>query len=118
MKTKFIASTLIVLAAVASSSAFASTNYGTSFEPDAITNTPTLSKLTRAEVRNDTVAWNKTNYSANLESVAVAVGEGDFAPAAIFVSKLSRDDVKTETELWNKTHYSENLESVVVTESN
>ena len=116
MKTKFIASTLIAIAAVASSSAFASTNYGTSFEPDAVVSTPTLSKLTRAEVRNDTALWNKTNYSANLESVAVA--DGDFAPAATFASKLSRDDIKTETALWNKTHYSENLESVAATESN
>jgi uncharacterized lipoprotein YbaY len=116
MKTKFIASTLIALAAVASSSAFASTSYGTTFEADSVVNTPSLSKLGRAEVRNDTALWNKTNYSVNLESVAVA--DVDAVPAAVFASKVSRDDVKTETALWNKTHYSENLESVAVTESN
>ena len=116
MKTKFIASTLIALAAIATSSAFASTNYGVSFEPDAVAYTSTSSKLTRAEVSSDTALWNKTNYSANLESVAVA--DGDTAPAVVFASKLSRDTVKTETALWNKTHYSENLESVAVTESN
>ena len=116
MKTKFIASTLIALAAIASSSAFASTSYGTSFEPDAVTNTATLSKLTRAEVSSDTALWNKTNYASNLESVAI-VDDG-FTPAAAIVSKFNRDDVKTETALWNKTHYSTNLESVAVTESN
>jgi hypothetical protein len=116
MKTKFIASTLIALAAVASSSTFASTSYGTSFEPDAAVNTPTLNKFTRDDVRNETALWNKTNYSVNLESVVVA--DVDAVPATAFVSKVSRDDVKTETALWNKTHYSENLESVAVTESN
>ena len=116
MKTKFIASTLIAIAAVASSSAFASTNYGTTVEADAVVNTSTLSKLTRAEVRNDTAAWNKTNYFVNLESVVVA--DVDTVPVTAFVSKLSRDDVKTETALWNKTHFSENLESVTVSDSN
>ena len=116
MKTKFIAATLIALAAVASSSAFASTNYGTSFEPDAVISTATLSKLTRAEVGSDTALWNKANYSNNLESVAV-VDDG-FAPTVTVASKASRDEVKTETALWNKTHYSTNLESVTVTESN
>jgi hypothetical protein len=116
MKTKFIASTLIALAAIASSSAFASTSYGTTVEADAVTYAPTPSKLTRAEVRNDTAAWNKTNYSANSESVVTA--DVDAVPATAFVSKVSRDDVKTETAIWNKTHYFENLESVTVSDSN
>jgi hypothetical protein len=115
MKTKFIASTLIALAAIASSSAFASTSYGT-IEADAVVSTPTLSKLTRAEVSNDTAAWNKTNYSANSESVVFS--DVDAVPATTFASKLSRDAVRTETALWNKTHYSENLESVTVSDSN
>ena len=115
MKTKFIASTLIALATIASSSAFAGT-YAPSVEADAVVNTAAVSTLTRAEVDRDTALWNKTNFSNNLESVAV-VDEG-FVPTTTFVSKVSRDDVKTETALWNKTHYSTNLESVTVTESN
>lgn len=115
MKTKFIASTLIALATIASSSAFASLSYGTG-DADPVENTPTLSKLTRAEVSSDTAAWNKTHYSANLESVVFADVEA--VPATTFVSKVSRNDIKTETALWNKKHYFENLESATVIDRN
>jgi ABC-type microcin C transport system permease subunit YejE len=110
MKTKFIASTLIALAALATTSAFAAVTYESEAEAAALA-APFASKVSRDDVRAETALWNKTNYSANLESIATK----DVEPQApSFASTLSRDDVRTQTSLWNKANYSANLESVGV----
>jgi hypothetical protein len=61
MKTQYIASTLIALAAVASSSAFAGI-YAPDMEVDAIVSTPFVSTVSREDVKAQTILWNQLHY--------------------------------------------------------
>lgn len=92
MNTKFIASTLIALASVASSAAFAN-EYDASNQPERLI----TSQLSRTEVQADYL-------KAAKEGTLQAVGEGaDFAVKTTD-STLSRAEVKAETIQWVRVH--------------
>lgn len=92
MNTKFIASTLIALASVASSAAFAN-EYDASSQPERLI----TSQLSRAQVQADYLKSAK-------EGTLPAIGEAtDFAVKATG-SALSRAEVKTETVQWVRAH--------------
>lgn len=92
MNTKFIASTLIALASVASSAAFAN-EYDAASQPERMI----TSTLSRAQVQAD---YLKAAKAGTVQTV----GEGaDFTVQAAD-SSLSRTDVKTETIQWVRAH--------------
>ena len=93
MNTKFIASTLIALASVASTAAFAN-EYDAASQPERMI----TSTLSRAQVQADYL-------KAAKEGTLQAVGEGaDVAVQTAANSNLKRADVKAETIQWVRAH--------------
>ena len=92
MNTKFIASTLIALASVASFAAFAN-EYDAASQPERMI----TSTLSRAQVQAD---YLKAAKAGTLQ----AVGEGADFTVQTADSSLSRTDVKTETIQWVRAH--------------
>ncbi len=101
MKTKFIASTLIALAAVATTSAFAADTYYESEAEAAAFAAPVVSKVSRQEVQAEFFKAQKNG------TIAVVTHNGEEsaikAATAVAPSDLKRDTVRIETAAWNKT---------------
>lgn len=92
MNTKFIASTLIALASVASTAAFAN-EYDAASQPERMI----TSTLSRAQVQADYL-------KAAKEGTLQAVGEGADFTVKTADSNLSRAAVKAETIQWVRIH--------------
>ena len=99
MNSKFIASTVIALAAMSSASAFAQSNL-VGEAANAVIFPVTTSNLTRAQVQNEYFQARKAgNVTFTSEGSLVAAAPAMSAPSAV-----TRADVRAEAAAWVKTH--------------
>lgn len=101
MNTKFVAATVIALASLAGTSAFAQGQnhlYGEAAQ--VVTPAASSSSLSRSEVRNDYLNARKNG------EVAVS-NEGAFAASAATQGSVSRQVVRSEAVAWAHAHKSE-----------